>query len=84
MTALQELIEELTKKGRNTINGSYLNLIGNNLFSIEVRKIFKTYLEKEKQQIIEAYDLGSLEDLQHPDENVIYNGKQYYKETYEK
>jgi hypothetical protein len=39
--------------------------------------------EMEKQQIIEAYDLGSLSDMQYPDpKTVIENGEQYYNETY--
>lgn len=42
----------------------------------------KNWIEKEKQQIIEAYDLGSLENLQYPDSNVINNGEEYYNKTY--
>jgi hypothetical protein len=47
----------------------------------------KHYLEQakamEKEQIIDAYDLGSLSDMQYPDpKTVIENGEQYYNETY--
>lgn len=39
--------------------------------------------EIEKQQIIKAYDLGSLSDMQYPNpETVIENGEQYYNETF--
>ena len=39
--------------------------------------------EMEKQQIIDAYDLGSLSDMQYPDpKTVIENGEQYYNENY--
>ena len=39
--------------------------------------------EMEKQQIIDAYDLGSLSDMQYPDpKTVIENGEQYYNETF--
>jgi hypothetical protein len=41
--------------------------------------------ELEKQQIIDAYDLGSLSDMQYPDpKTVIENGEQYYNETFNK
>ena len=37
----------------------------------------------EKQQIIDAYDLGSLSEMQYPNpKTVIENGEQYYNETY--
>jgi hypothetical protein len=36
-----------------------------------------------EQQIIDAYDLGSLSDMQYPDpKSVIENGEQYYNETF--
>jgi len=39
----------------------------------------------EKEQIMEAYDLGSLSEMQYPDpKTVIENGEQYYTETYGK
>jgi hypothetical protein len=39
------------------------------------------YLEKEKKQIIYAYDAGYSDGMY---ENGLDNGKQYYKETYKK
>jgi hypothetical protein len=39
--------------------------------------------EMEKQQIIKAYDLGSLSEMQYPDpKTVIENGEQYYNKTF--
>lgn len=39
--------------------------------------------EMEKQQIINAYDLGSLSEMQYPNpKTVIENGEQYYNETF--
>lgn len=39
--------------------------------------------EMEKQQIINAYDLGSLSDMQYPNpETIVENGEQYYNETF--
>ena len=36
-----------------------------------------------KQEIIDAYDLGSLSDMQYPNpKTVIKNGEQYYQETF--
>jgi hypothetical protein len=41
--------------------------------------------EMEKQQIIDAYDLGSLSDMQYPDpKTLIENAEQYYNETFNK
>jgi hypothetical protein len=43
----------------------------------------KQALEMEKQQIINAYDLGSLSDMQYPNpKTLIENGEQYYNETF--
>jgi hypothetical protein len=48
-------------------------------------EILKQAKEMEKQQIIDAYDLGSLSDMQYPNpKTVIENGKQYYNETFNK
>jgi len=42
-------------------------------------------LEMEKQQIIDAYDLGSLSEMQYPNpKTVIENGEQYYNHTFKK
>ncbi len=39
--------------------------------------------EMEKQQIINAYDLGRLSDMHYPNpETIIENGEQYYNETF--
>ena len=68
MTALQEL-RIILENNRNWSADFIFNAIDE-------------LLEKEKQQIMDAYDLGSLEDLQYPDSNVINNGEQYYNETF--
>jgi hypothetical protein len=48
-----------------------------------LNRIDTELLEMEKQQIIDAYDLGSLSDMQYPDpKTVIENGEQYYNETF--
>ena len=39
-------------------------------------------LEKERLQIINAYDDGSLSEMQYPDKNAIQNGEQYYNKTF--
>jgi hypothetical protein len=47
--------------------------------------VFSEAKEMEKQQIIDAYDLGSLSDMQYPNpKTVIENGKQYYNKTFNK
>ena len=49
----------------------------------ESRLEFKKALQMEKQQIINAYDLGSLSEMQYPNpKTVIENGEQYYNSTY--
>ena len=49
----------------------------------ESRLEFKKTLQMEKQQIINAYDLGSLSEMQLPNpKTVIENGEQYYNSTY--
>lgn len=40
-------------------------------------------IEKEKMQIINAYDLGSLSELQYPNpETVVKNGEDYYNKNF--
>jgi hypothetical protein len=47
------------------------------------QEIIKKAKEMEKMQIIKAYDLGSLSEMQYPDpKTVIENGKQYYNKTF--
>lgn len=40
--------------------------------------LVRSKLEKERLQIINAYDDGSLSEMQYPDENAIQNGEQYF------
>ena len=40
--------------------------------------LVRSKLEKERLQIINAYDEGSLSEMQYPDKNVIQNGEQYF------
>ena len=73
MTALQELI-----KRWKTEMGSYIP-------NAPIYKAFieeaETYLEKEKQQIIDAYEWGVSDEQRG---NAYENGNEYYKNTYEK
>lgn len=39
-------------------------------------------LEREKIQIINAYDNGSLCELQYPDKSTIKNGEQYFNTNF--
>ena len=49
----------------------------------ERKEIIEQAKEMEKEQIIDAYDLGSLSEMQYPNpKTVIENGEQYYNETY--
>ena len=46
-------------------------------------EIIQQAKEMEKMQIIKAYDLGSLSEMQYPDpKTVIENGEQYYNKTF--
>lgn len=40
--------------------------------------LVRSKLEKERLQIINAYDDGSLSEMQYPDKNAIQNGEQYF------
>lgn len=55
-------------------------------FNIKIHPVAKEiYLEKEKQQIIESYDLGIKDFCNHDPErhgNEIPSGEQYYNEHY--
>lgn len=44
-----------------------------------VKKIF---LEKEKEQVIEAFNRGMLNSVDWFDDGIIEEAEQYYKETY--
>jgi len=66
-TAMQELIEQFEKIRENNSITADENIIFKSIISIS-----KLYLEKEKQQIIEAYHKG-FEDI---------DGERYYNETY--
>jgi hypothetical protein len=54
-TAMTELIEELTLVQRNVINGRYI-ILNKTLAGVELSNLFEKYLEKEKQQIVDAYN----------------------------
>jgi hypothetical protein len=56
-TAMTELIEELTLVQRNVINGRYI-ILNKTLAGVELSNLFEKYLEKEKQQIVDAYNEG--------------------------
>ena len=70
-TAMQTLIDEL-KDYKRTTHADKLVIT----FWICMAE---RLLEKEKHQIIDAYDLGSLSEMQYPNpKTVIENGEQYY------
>ncbi len=51
--------------------------------SVVASNVFEQAKEMERVQIINAYDEGSLSDMQYPDpKTVIQNGEQYYTQTY--
>lgn len=46
-------------------------------------EIIEQTKEMERLQIINAYDLGSLSEMQYPNpETIVENGEQYYIETF--
>ena len=68
-TALQEILDTLENDWLSP--QPYIDLV-------------RSKLEKERLQIINAYDLGSLSDMQYPDpKTVIENGEQYFDENFE-
>jgi hypothetical protein len=82
-TAMQELIEKYTavewlyeKLGLLEIH--YKNkTIDKEVYVIECQKAFKEALEKEKEQIIDAYNQGALDG-----ESSEINYPNYYNQTY--
>ena len=67
-TALQEILDTLENDWLSP--QPYIDLV-------------RSKLEKEKLQIINAYDLGSLSKMQYPNpKTVIENGEQYFKTTF--
>jgi hypothetical protein len=69
------------------LHSEYKKIIGDTqvTFSqmLKITDTLEQAKEMEKQQIIDAYDLGSLSDMQYPNpKTVIENGKQYYNETF--
>lgn len=70
MTALQELIDKW-------------KVIGDKIELTTFRGVIReaeSFLEKEKQQIIDAYENGVTEEQRRC---AYENGQEYYKETYE-
>ena len=77
MTALQELIHKLEsfkKELKEKYDGDTLVTLG---FSVAINEA-KELIEKEKKQIIDAYNHGCLDTLN----DEMKQGKQYYNETY--
>jgi hypothetical protein len=78
MTALQELIKDFTEMSKKEGDSGF---VGRSVLAIIKNK---GYLDKERTQIINAYDLGSLSDMQYPDpKTVIENGEQYFNVNFE-
>jgi hypothetical protein len=51
----------------------------------KIEEWFEKAKEMHKQEIMDAYDLGSLSDMQYPNpKTVIKNGEQYYQQTFKK
>ena len=66
-TAVEWLIEQLIPKDQHE----------------GIIDIIEEAQEMEKQQIIDAYDLGSLSEMQYPNpKTIIENGEQYYNQTF--
>lgn len=65
-TAMQELIHDF-KYGK-------FNLLSNSKIDSELEK----YLEKEKQQIVDAYNKGMIPEPY----NLYFDGKDYYNNTF--
>jgi hypothetical protein len=78
MTALQELIKDFTEMSKKEGDSGF---VGRSVLAIIKNK---GYLDKERTQIINAYDLGSLSDMKYPDpKTVIENGEQYFNVNFE-
>ena len=78
MTALQELIRDFTELSKKEGDSGF---VGRSVLAIIKNK---GYLDKERMQIINAYDSGSLSDMQYPDhKTVIENGEQYFNVNFE-
>ena len=76
MTALQELIQKLEsfkKELKEKYDGDPLVTLG---FSVSINEA-KALLEKEKEQMIDAYNHGCIDTLN----DEMKQGKQYYNET---
>ena len=68
-TALQEILNTLENDWLSP--QPYIDLV-------------RSKIEKEKLQIINAYDLGNLSKMQHSDSKIIIeNGEQYFNTTFE-
>ena len=66
-TALQEILDTLENDWLSP--QPYIDLV-------------RSKLEKERLQIINAYDDGSLSEMQYPDKNAIQNGEQYFNANF--
>jgi hypothetical protein len=82
-TAMTELIEELTLVQRNVINGRYI-ILNKTLAGVELSNLFEKYLEKEKQQIVDAYKAGDDDDIHTATYTMLVNAdaEDYYNQTY--
>jgi hypothetical protein len=80
MTAVEWLKSELTEVERNLINKTFLQL-NNSLAGHRLKDIFEQAKEMEKEQIIDAYDLGM---GHYGDANRRSDAEQYYNETFNK
>lgn len=70
MTALQELIVFSEKLDNNVnIKNKYATLLG----------VARSFLEKEKQQIAHAYEMGFIEEMK----ETFKTGKEFYESVYE-
>ena len=68
-TVIEELIEEL--KANDVAHGMY--------WIKQPDVFFEKYLEKEKEQIIDAYEIG-YDNNEYP--SIMQTGKEYYNQTY--
>lgn len=81
-TAVDFLIMQIELKADSIPCNTQLNRSVKGAY-VDCLVMLKQTKEMEKQQIINAYDLGSLSDMQYPDpKTVIENGEHYYNVNY--
>lgn len=73
MTALKQLIKNLEIERKKETDNGFRNVYSHIIDSAKV------LLEKEKQQIVHAYELGCIEEMK----ETFKTGKEFYESIYE-